>query len=277
MVELFQALEEAIAATEESLAAAEELKRALLRELLTRGIDENGQARNPVLQPEMFKESSLGHIPIDWDIRSLPEIATYQNGRAFPSAEFGDCGVFLLRPGNMLADGSLRWDDNHTVRLPEKWLALAEDYIVRGDEVVMNLTAQSLDDEFLGRVCYTSADTFCLLNQRIARFRATNCHLPFLFWAFKGPNFRAQIDRVPSGTKVKHIYNKDIESILLPTPRRISEQQAIADILFMQNNQIQQQREHLMHLETLKAQAINRLLTGQHDAARGAAREEVTV
>jgi restriction endonuclease S subunit len=57
----------------------------------------------------------------------------------------------------------------------------------------------------------------------------------------------------------------------------LDEQQHIVKALTTADEQIESLRTHKTHLESLKAQAINRLLTGQHDAARGAAREEVTV
>ena len=46
------------------------------------------------------------------------------------------------------------WEPGNTICLPESWVQAASEYLVKGDELIMNLTAQSLEEQFLGRVCY---------------------------------------------------------------------------------------------------------------------------
>jgi type I restriction enzyme S subunit len=225
-----------------------------MHELLTKGIGHTE-----------FKQTCLGKIPTDWEIYHLPEVASYQNGKAFPSEEYGEYGVHLLRPGNMHEDGSLCWDKARTICLPERWVDLASDYVVQENELVMNLTAQSLEDEFLGRVCLTQEGTFCLLNQRIARIRDRNCHLPFLFWCLKGSYIRAQIDSISNGMKVKHIYNSNLNALKLPVPTSLDEQETIAKILSNQQKIIGAAQRHCKNLSLLKHQLVNGSLSGQCD------------
>ena len=45
--------------------------------------------------------------------------------------------------------------------MPQRFADENRDLIVRGRELMMNLTAQSLKDEFLGRVCLTSDGEEC--------------------------------------------------------------------------------------------------------------------
>ncbi|MEG4489737.1 restriction endonuclease subunit S [Microcoleus sp. D3_18_C4] len=217
--------------------------------------------RETLVKTEEFKDSPVGRIPKDWELRKLTDIASYQNGKSFPSLDYSESGRPLLRPGNLPDDDFVLWDEAHTTYLPLKWAELAPDYIVLGEELVMNLTAQSLDDQFLGRVCMTPPDTFCLLNQRIARFRAKDCYLPFLFWALKGTYFRAQIDRIPQGTKVQHIYNSDLDAIILPMPKEQSEQRAITEILFTLSALVRSQESLIAKLKLMKAGLLHDLLT----------------
>ena len=217
--------------------------------------------RETLVKTEDFKDSPVGRIPKDWELRKLTDIASYQNGKSFPSLDYSESGRPLLRPGNLPDDDFVLWDEAHTTYLPLKWAELAPDYIVLGEELVMNLTAQSLDDQFLGRVCMTPPDTFCLLNQRIARFRAKDCYLPFLFWALKGTYFRAQIDRIPQGTKVQHIYNSDLDAIILPMPKEQSEQRAITEILFTLSALVRSQESLIAKLKQMKAGLLHDLLT----------------
>ncbi|MBD2130563.1 restriction endonuclease subunit S [Microcoleus sp. ZQ-A2] len=217
--------------------------------------------RETLVKFEEFKDSLVGRIPKDWEVRKLTDIASYQNGKSFPSSDYSESGIPLLRPGNLPDDDFVLWDEAHTTYLPLKWAELAPDYIVLAEELVMNLTAQSLEDQFLGRVCMTPPDTFCLLNQRIARFRAKDCYLPFLFWALKGTYFRAQIDRIPQGTKVQHIYNSDLDAIILPMPKEQSEQRAIAEILFTLSALVRSQESLIVKLKQMKAGLLHDLLT----------------
>ncbi|WP_081619221.1 restriction endonuclease subunit S [Thioalkalivibrio sp. ALE23] len=53
--------------TEALIAKLEKVKEGLLHDLLTRGIDENGQLRpSPEQAPELYKDSPLGLIPREW-------------------------------------------------------------------------------------------------------------------------------------------------------------------------------------------------------------------
>ena len=81
-------------------------------------------------------------------------------------------------------------------------------------------------------MCHALLERICLLNQRLARFRAKRCHLPFLFWAFKASTLRFHISTLPKAHKVQHIYNANLNSARLAVPHNISEQTRIADILF---------------------------------------------
>jgi type I restriction enzyme S subunit len=59
-------VDEAIAKTEVVIAKLKQVRAGLLHDLLTRGLDENGQFRNPIAHPEQFQDSPLGRIPREW-------------------------------------------------------------------------------------------------------------------------------------------------------------------------------------------------------------------
>jgi type I restriction enzyme S subunit len=74
---------------------------------------------------------------------------------------------------------------------------------------------------------------------------------------------------VAVGNAQKTITLGALGSYQVPVPS-LSEQKDIVQVLSDANEQLETLRAHKTHLESLKAQAINRLLTGQHDAARAA-------
>lgn len=74
--------------------------------------------------------SGLPKLPTGWCWATLAQVATFQNGRAFPSKEYSDEGVKLLRPGNLFGDGTVQWTEKNTRRMPEKWSKDHPTYIV---------------------------------------------------------------------------------------------------------------------------------------------------
>ena len=63
IAEILDTLDEAIRKTEQVIAKLQQMKQGLLHDLLTRGIDEHGELRDPERHPEQFKDSPLGRIP----------------------------------------------------------------------------------------------------------------------------------------------------------------------------------------------------------------------
>lgn len=263
VVIILNTVDDAIRQTEALIDKLRWVKAGMLDDLLTCGLDENGELRDPIRHPEQFKDPPLGRIPHKWLIRGLSEVAVFQNGKAFPSSDYRQEGIRLLRPGNLPFSEFVPWGPDNTICLSESWVNRASDYLVGGDELVMNLTAQSLEDQFLGRVCMTRPGEKCLLNQRLARFRSVTCHLPFLFWALRGPFFRLQIDLNPHGTKVQHIYNRDLAAISLPIPETLKEQESIATVLFFAAKSIERESSLLAKFQEIKQGLMQLLLSGR--------------
>ena len=69
-------VDEAIAKTEAVIAKLKQVRAGLLHDLLTRGLDEHGQLRDPVAHPEQFQDSPLGCIPKEWKVSPFREFGT---------------------------------------------------------------------------------------------------------------------------------------------------------------------------------------------------------
>jgi type I restriction enzyme S subunit len=166
-------------------------------------------------------------LPEGWAWATWGQIGLSQNGRAFPSGEYQAKGIRLLRPGNLHASGSVEWTPKNTRHMPEGWADEYPEYVVGPGELVMNLTAQSLKDEFLGRVCITGHDERCLLNQRIARLSPVLVASRFILSAFKAPVFRRFVDSLNKGSLIQHMFTSQLASWVLPLPP-LPEQERIA-------------------------------------------------
>jgi type I restriction enzyme S subunit len=61
--------------TEAVIAKYKAIKQGMLHDLFTRGLDKNGKLRPTQTEaPELYKESELGLIPKDWDVKHLNEV-----------------------------------------------------------------------------------------------------------------------------------------------------------------------------------------------------------
>lgn len=139
---------------------------------------------------------------------SVGDLCAMQNGRAFPGKEYCDDGVRLLRPGNLSPSGYLSWDPAVTRYLPSRFQEEAMDFLVKAGDVLINLTAQSLEDGFLGRSCIARKGDESLLNQRIGRFTDfSESLLPeFLFRVLQSSRFSQHAIGMCEGSKIKHLF-----------------------------------------------------------------------
>lgn len=72
VAEILDVLDTAILETEAIIAKLKAVKKGLLHDLLTRGIDANGELRPPQSEaPHLYKPSPLGWIPKEWDACEL--------------------------------------------------------------------------------------------------------------------------------------------------------------------------------------------------------------
>ena len=159
-------------------------------------------------------------LPASWWRVRVDGLVRIQNGRAFPSTRYQERGIRLLRPGNLHVSGGVEWTADNTVCLSTSWAREFPDFVLGTSELVMNLTAQSLKDEFLGRVCIKRDAEPALLNQRIGRLLPHNendCRA-YLFLYFKSKFFRSFVNGLDTGSLIRHMHSKDVARHVVPLP-----------------------------------------------------------
>jgi type I restriction enzyme S subunit len=80
IAEILDTLDEAMSKTEQLIAKLKQVKQGLLYDLLTRGVDDNGELRDPDRKPEQFKDSQLGRMPRHWETTTLRRAADLSSG-----------------------------------------------------------------------------------------------------------------------------------------------------------------------------------------------------
>lgn len=122
IAQILDTLDTAIAQTEAIIAKLKVVKQGLLHDLLTRGIDGNGELRPPQSEaPQLYKESLLGWIPREWEVELLDEITVRGSGHtpSKSSSSYWNGGIKWVS----LAD-SHRLDDIHIYETDKEISAL---------------------------------------------------------------------------------------------------------------------------------------------------------
>ncbi len=79
-------LDTTIRKTEAIIEKLKQVKQGLLHDLLTRGIDANGELRPPQSQaPHLYKDSPLGWIPSEWDCGTVSSRLAVLGGKRLPA------------------------------------------------------------------------------------------------------------------------------------------------------------------------------------------------
>ena len=136
IAEILDTLDEAIRKTEQVINKLQQMKQGLLHDLLTRGIDEHGELRDPERHPEQFEDSPLGRIRRGWEVWPLVDVAEVRSGIARNSNTSVNHPVWVhyLRVAN-LQDGYLDLTELSRIRIGRDEV---ERYAVRSGDVLMN-------------------------------------------------------------------------------------------------------------------------------------------
>jgi len=78
IAEILSTIDRAIAQTEAIIAKQQRIKTGLMQDLLTKGIDENGNIRSEATHK--FKDSAIGRIPVEWEVELLDKLGERGSG-----------------------------------------------------------------------------------------------------------------------------------------------------------------------------------------------------
>ncbi|WP_196801667.1 restriction endonuclease subunit S [Thioalkalivibrio sp. ALM2T] len=247
---ILDTLDTQIQKTEALIAKLEKVKEGLLHDLLTRGINENGQLRpSPEQAPELYKESPLGLIPREWSTCSLGELAKLQGGFAFPSGEFGLGGIPIVRMSNLKSG---RLDLSDAVTVSDHYLRHLGGFRLHAGDLVLGMSG-SIETWAV----VSENDIPSLLNQRVGRFKILDEErlvYRILDLIVKSQYYQDHLRRESAGAAQLNISSSQVESTKIPVPplyeqrrilgkygaleKRIGQEELLARKLYSQKNAI---------------------------------------
>ena len=253
-----------IAAAEAVVAKLRQVRAGLLHDLLTRGLDPNGQLRDPAANPKQFKDSPLGRIPRAWEVRKISElIGGFETGVSVDSNDIpvaqGEIGV--LKTG--CVNGGL-FDPNQNKRVKP-------DHIGRvrcnpeADSVIISRmnTPQLVGESAYVPHHYSHVFLPDRLWQSVKHPDDPTC-MRWLAHSIQTAAFRDLISGGATGTSgsMKNISQGFFLALKLRTPPK-TEQERIADLLATHDRLIAAEQAELTKLRQLKSGLMTDLLEGR--------------
>lgn len=260
IVQVLETQDAVIQKTEALIDNLKAIKQGLLHDLLTRGIDANGQLRPPQSEaPHLYKDSPLGWIPKDWELTTLESVSsTVTSGSRDWARFYAESGAWFVRIGNLTREHiNFRLESIAYVRPP----STADGQRTRLDagDVLISITADlgivAVVPEGLGEA---------YVNQHIAVVRpdplAVNPR--FVGHYLAGPRVQSYLRTLNDAGAKAGLNLPTVRGLLTARPER-SEQDRIAQRLDDVDRCIQQAAAESAKLVELKTALMNDLLTGR--------------
>jgi len=234
IAEILDTIDEAISKTEQVIHKLQQMKQGLLHDLLTRGIDENGELRAPERHPEQFKPSPLGRIPKGWEVGPLSEriaFITDYRGMTPPYTLDGVAVISAENVGGGVVKSTTKWVSAETYRrTTTRGFPEAGDTIFTTEAPVAEVARLPGDE------------TYRLTRRVIALRPKMSVRKDFLYWSmFRLSEIGAWNGRI-QGSTVPRILKPDILACPFSVPSLV-EQTTISSILDTQQARICQEEE----------------------------------
>ena len=234
IAKILSTLDNAIESTTRIIEKEKNIKTALMQELLTNGIDKNGQIRTP--QTHTYKQSELGLIPDEWEVDSIENHAKIITGDKDTQDRLDDGEYpFYVRSQTIERINTYSFD--------------GEAVLTAGDGVGVGKVFHFVNEKFdFHQRVYCIHDFSEKLNSS------------FFFEYFR-TYFIEQVNKYSAKGSVDSVRYDMIALMNIPLPT-FEEQKQIAKILTTQDKKIEIEETNLDKLKELKKGLMNDLLSG---------------
>jgi type I restriction enzyme, S subunit len=261
IAKILDTLDAAIRETETIIAKLKSVKQGLLHDLLTRGIDANGELRPPQSEaPHLYKDSPLGRIPNDWRFGVLGDWLHGKPKNGYSPQEAPRwTGVQMLGLGCLTPDG---FQPLQLKYAPAEDRRLRAAVLRDGDLLI----SRSNTREFIGLVgIYRDVGTACTYPDLMMRLTpGDRTTAEFLQLVLQAPSARRQIQAAACGTSgsMVKIGGSTVTSLRVTMPDADEQHRILAALnalVIRQSAEVQDAQA----LRALKAGLMDDLLTGR--------------
>lgn len=260
IADILSTLDETIAQSESLVQKYQSIKQGMVSDLLTRGINEDGELRPSYEEaPQMYQETALGWLPKQWDILKIHNARkSITSGSRWWAKYYADDGALFLRIGNLTREHiNLRFDSIQRVRVPND--AESKRTAVAAGDVLISVTA---DLGIIGVIPENFEEAY--INQHIALVKVdpeiTNSRWLGHFMASRlgEQQFQTLND---SGAKAG-LNLPTVDSLSFANPLK-EERDHIVKIIDSHDDMIKVEKAQVAKLQLLKHGLMQDLLNGQ--------------
>jgi type I restriction enzyme S subunit len=261
LAEVLDTLDTTIRQTEAIIEKLKQVKQGLLHDLLTRGIDANGELRPPQSEaPHLYKDSPVGRIPMEWTAGPLSRWLEGRPKNGYSPQPAGRwTGIQMLGLGCLTATG---FQPRQLKDAPAGDPLLRKAFLAPGDLLMSRANTR----EFVGLVgAYRDIGTPCCYPDLMMRLTPNAAaSAAFLELVLRSPRTRRQIQASASGTSgsMVKISSGIVMDLSVAVPE-IEEQDRILDCLGASDHRLNIETMSVGQLRALKSGLIDDLLTGR--------------
>ncbi|WP_161780334.1 restriction endonuclease subunit S [Deinococcus sp. RL] len=251
---ILDTLDRTIEGTQRVIEKLQATRQGLLHDLLTRGLDERGQLRDPERNPEQFKETELGRVPVGWEVRTVGEISdTYAGGtpdRQNPT-NFGG-GIPWVKSGEV---NRPTINDTEETITQLGLLSSSAKWIPPGTPLVAMYGATAGVVSWL-QIRATANQAVLAIQPKEAKTSAR-----WLYWSLtlSTPRLLATVQ----GSGQPNLSKGVVDELRLAIPSSAAEQNKIAALLDVYVERLEAEKVQLAKLQALKRGLMEDLLTGR--------------
>ncbi|MBI3304184.1 MAG: restriction endonuclease subunit S [Deltaproteobacteria bacterium] len=258
-------VDEATAKTEAVIAKLRQVRAGLLHDLLTRGLDEHGQPRDPIAHPEQFKDSPLGRIPREWEVMPIQQAALDTPGATvigpfgsnLLADDYRSKGVPVVFVRDIKAD-TFQWNSGVYIE-PQKARELSAHSVEPGDQRATKMGLPPCIACPYPEWMPPGIVTADIIRLRPDLRKTTARWLSILV---NSDAVARQVRAITGGVTRPKVTLPDFRTLTIALPS-LQEQQGIVSILDFHDTRIRAEETHRNKLEAIKRGLMHDLLTGR--------------
>ena len=255
-------VDEAITQTEQLIAKYTRIKTGLMQDLLTKGIDVNGNIRSE--ETHEFKDSPLGRIPKEWDVKEIDDVVTeildFKANGSFETLTANVKYYYEQNYARLIRLTDLRNDLKiDGVYIDEKGFQFLKKTRLVEDDILIACVG-----EYTGFVCRMPKVPYhstIAPNMFVVRYQK-DIYNPFIYRYMNSTVFQNQILIVSTSSATKLLNNPNLRSLKIPIIS-FKEQKIIADKFETIDSILNDLIINLSKIQSLKTGLMQDLLSGK--------------
>jgi type I restriction enzyme S subunit len=245
--------------TQAAIAKYKAIKQGMLHDLFTRGIDPATNKLRPSYHeaPQLYKESKLGWIPKEWDCDEFQNVCSFiTDGSHFSPTPIDD-GEIIVNVKD-LGEFEINYESCTRISKQEFEFLKKQNCSPKKGDVLLS------KDGTIGKVILFNDDLEIVILSSIAIIRSSELIKSNYFYCFlKSEYFDYQLLVKISGSALKRIVLRDINSLLICFSKDLVEQEMISKRILSIELKLQSEQTYLQKLQQIKKGLMEDLLSGK--------------